>query len=257
MPGFPRQLDSPAPHPSSRSPRANLHPDVRKLLSVQRVDQEIARIRRKLDSLPAEETRRRRSLDALIERHDSARAALTDSEVGARTIDTGIRQSDDEIRKLQERLNTVRNNAEYQATLFQIESVRKERGRLEEEGLALIERIDELKQTVEAAAASRDTEAAVFAEFVAEAAKTRTQLEKELARVREGRAAVLSDLTPELIGKYERLFDARDSLAVCAVEGVTCTGCYTSIPPNLQVKIQAGSAVVYCDSCQRILYLPE
>jgi predicted nucleic acid-binding Zn-ribbon protein len=30
-----------------------------------------------------------------------------------------------------------------------------------------------------------------------------------------------------------------------------------SIPPNLQVKLRAGSAVVKCDSCQRILYYAE
>ena len=62
---------------------------------------------------------------------------------------------------------------------------------------------------------------------------------------------------PDLMARYGRLFEARDGLAVCAVEGNTCTGCYTSIPPNLQVKLQASSAVVCCDTCQRILYIPE
>ena len=50
----------------------------------------------------------------------------------------------------------------------------------------------------------------------------------------------------------------RESTVVVApVEGDTCTGCYTSIPPNLRVKLKAGTAVVRCDACQRILYYPE
>ncbi len=71
-------------------------------------------------------------------------------------------------------------------------------------------------------------------------------MEKELVKI-----------PAELVKKYERLFEARDNLAVSAVEGVTCTGCYTSIQPNLLVKLQASSCVVQCSSCERILFLPE
>ena len=83
--------------------------------------------------------------------------------------------------------------------------------------------------------------------------------EREAAatKVCDGRDSIVADLKRELMEKYEKLFAARDGLAVCAIEGANCMGCYTSIPPNLQVKLQVGSAVVQCASCQRILYFPE
>lgn len=234
-----------------------MHPDVQKLLKVQNVDQSIAKIRRDIESVPKERARRESRLGLVRGEHDALAQALQQAEVGQRGNEVSIRQADDEIKKLEVRLNTVRNNAEYQATLLQIESVKRERARLEEEGLGLLEQIEELRGKVAAAAEVLQTEQAVFDEFVEKADALLIEREAQLGRVSQGRDDILAEVPPELVSRYERLFAARDGLAVCAAESGTCTGCYTSIPPNLQVKLQAGSAVVQCNSCQRILYQPE
>lgn len=234
-----------------------MHPDVQKLLKVQRVDQSIAKIRRDLDSIPAERTRREAALARVKAEHDGVVGGLRKAETDQRTNETSIRQSDEEIKKLEVRLNTVRNNAEYQATLLQIESVKRERTRLEEEGLSLLERIESLQGQVGESQARVDDEQRVHDEFVQKAEALLAERSAELEKVSQGRDDIVADVPPDLMSTYERLFTARDGLAVCAAEGGTCTGCYTSIPPNLQVKLQAGSAVVRCNSCQRILYMPE
>ena len=122
-----------------------MHPNVKKLLELQKVDQEIVSLRRDTASLPAEELKRKRKLDDLerlaLERKDRS----TKVELETRALDITVKQSDDEIKKLNERLNAVRNNAEYQATLFQIESVVRERDRLQDECLKLLEGMDALK----------------------------------------------------------------------------------------------------------------
>jgi hypothetical protein len=234
-----------------------LHPDVKKLIEVQKVDQAISRSRRDLVSIPTERVKREKALEALRVRFEEQANQLREAEVHGRASETGIRQADDELKKLDVRLNTVKNNAEYQATLLQMESIRKERERLEEEGLALLDKVESLKGIVTELGSQRDTEARVFAEFLQEAERITEKREAEVRAITAGRAGVAAGIPPDLLQKYERLFEARGGLAVCAVEGQTCTGCYTSIPPNLQVKLQTGSAVVQCASCQRILYLAE
>lgn len=234
-----------------------MHPDVQKLLKVQKVDQSIAKIRRDIDSIPKERARRESALGAVKGEHAAAAGALQQAEVSQRNNEVSLKQSDEEIKKLDGRLNTVKNNAEYQATLLQIESVKRERARLEEEGLNLLEQIETLKGTVVERAEKLAAEQAVFDEFEQKAQALITERQQQVDEVAVGREALLADIPKDLVSKYERLFGARDSLAVCAVEGQTCTGCYTSIPPNLQVKLQASSAVVQCDACQRILYYAE
>ena len=234
-----------------------MHPDVRKLLEVQKVDQSIAKIQRDLDSVPRERARREAGLDQVRRRVAELSDQCKVAEVAAKTNELSLKQSDEEIKKLDGRLNAVRNNAEYQATLLQIESVRKERSRLEEEGLGLLDRIEALKAELGVAKEKLAEAEKVFADFVQEGEALLTKRRADLARVSVGRDDLAAQVPLDLMARYSRIFGARDSTAVCAVEGHTCTGCYTTIPPNLLVKLQAGSSIVTCNSCQRILYIAE
>ncbi len=138
-----------------------------------------------------------------------------------------------------------------------MESVKTERSGFEEEGLVLIDKIDAQRAEAEELQAALNDAQSIFDAYLEEAAKLDGELRVELAQVSEGRDELLAALPTNLIERYGRVFDARDQLAVCQVDGETCLGCYSSIPPNLQVKLHAGSAVVFCDNCQRVLYYPE
>ena len=94
-----------------------MHPHVQKLINLQKVDLELTSLTKDLDLLPDEDAKRKRRLDRLEQASIAASAALQKSEVEARELDTSARDADAQINKLNERLNIVRNNAEYQATL--------------------------------------------------------------------------------------------------------------------------------------------
>jgi len=233
-----------------------VHPDIQKLLELQKVDQKIAYLTRDLKSLPQEQEKRQRQLDQVLGARDAKKAEVEQAELRGREIELGIKQSDEEILKLNERLNTVKNNAEYQATLFQIESVKRDRDQTEEEGLMLLEKQQALKVELE----ERDKEAAsaqaVFEAFLAEAEKVREESETKTVEIAAQRKGVAEDVPPELLATYERLFDVRDQLAVCPVEGNICQGCYTAVTTQYMAKLQGGKSVVQCDACQRFLYIP-
>jgi len=235
-------------------PPNTLHPDVKKLLDLQTVDQQIAHLTRDLASLPEEEAKRRRKLDGLISQRDTKKRELEQAELRAREAEVSIKQSDAEIAKLNERLNTVKNNAEYQATLFQIESVKRDRDETEEEGLRLLDVTAAIKADLEAAKAAAAEEQAVFDAFLAEAAALRASCQVEVDKIADQRKALADQVPPDLLVVYEKLFGARAGLAVCAVEGQFCQGCYTNVTTSDLARLLGGSSVVRCDACQRILY---
>lgn len=232
-----------------------MHPHVKQLLEIQKVDQEIASLRKDLDSLPAEEAKRRRRLDELERVAAEKKERATKYELDTRALEKAIKGGDDEVRKLTERLNTVRNNAEYQATLFQIEAVKKERDQTQEECLKLLEALEVAKAESAAAVAAADAERQVFEGFLREAEALRQSRAGVLAAVDEKRKAVAECVPPDVLVDYQRLFATRNRLAVCPVEGGFCQGCYNKITTNDLAKLMGGSAVVQCGSCQRILYV--
>ena len=105
-----------------RDPRAlnPVHEHVQKLLDLQKVDQEVSSLTKDIDQLPAEEEKRKRRLDQLERAATEAAVALQKAEVESRNCDSASRAADEQVTKLSERLNVCRNNAEYQATLFEI-----------------------------------------------------------------------------------------------------------------------------------------
>ncbi len=234
-----------------------MHPSVQKLLALQKVDQQIASLRKDIDSLPAEEARRRRRLDDLDKVRTERKEALARAEVDVRTMDKTIKQSDDEVKKLTDRLNVVRNNAEYQAILFQIESVKKERDQTQERCLELIEQLDGLREAAEAAAKAADAERQVFDEFLAEAEKLRAERGEAVRAVETRRQGLADGVPPEVLEDYTTLFRTRNGMAVAAVENRFCQGCYTQIITNDLARLMGGSSIVTCGSCQRILYLAK
>ena len=151
-----------------------MHAHVKKLLDLQKVDQEITSLTRDLDALPSEEQKRKRKLDELERVSSEKRARLQKADLDSRALDKAVRGSDDEIKRLNERLNMVRNNAEYQATLFQIEAVRKDRDATQDECLKLLESLEALKAEAAVAQAAVDEERKVFDAFLAEADKLRS-----------------------------------------------------------------------------------
>lgn len=242
-----------APHPPRDHPP--VHPLVKKLLDLQKVDQEIASLTKDLDSLPAEEAKRRRRLDELERAAQEKKERATKTELDARALEKGIRGSDDEIKKLNDRLNIVRNNAEYQATLFQIESVRKDRDHMQEECLQLLDAGEAQKQELTIAQAAADEERKVFDGFLAEADRLRQSRAGAIAAVRERRKATAEGIPPDQLREYEGLFATRDRQAIAAVENGYCQGCYNKVTINDTARLMGGGTIVHCNSCQRILYL--
>jgi len=232
-----------------------LHPLVKKLLELQSVDQEIASLTKDIDSLPAEEARRRRRLDELQRGATDSHNRFLKAELETRALEKAIRGSDDEIKRQNERLGQVRNNAEYQATLFQIEAVRKDRDVMQEECLKLLEQLETLRPEVAAGETAVAAEQKVLDEFLAEAEQLRSSRAGAIAEVR-GRRKLMSEGIPEdLLHDYDGLFKTRDLIAVCPVDNGYCQGCYNKITMNDTARLLGKSSVVKCGSCQRILYM--
>lgn len=234
-----------------------MHPDVRKLVEVQKVDQEIARVRKDLDSLPREQASREKKLNDLKKAAELKKNVFVEAEMEIRRLEGQVKSSDEEVKKLDGRLNLVKNNAEYQAILFQIDAVKKERSAAESEALQKMELIEGLKATAKEAQGLVAEEEKVYAAFLAEAKVLRAAREAEVAKISVGRADLIAGIPKDLLNRYERMFASRDFVAVAAVENQVCQGCYTQITRNDLAKLMGKSTIVLCGSCQRILYLAE
>ncbi len=234
-----------------------MHSDVKQLLELQKVDQKIAQLRRQAESVPRERSERQAKLDGLKKAAEGQSAEKTTSDLRQRELELAIKQSDGEIKNLEGKLDLIKNNAEYQAILFQIEAVKKERDIYEEEVLVLLDRAGPLEEGLHAAVAAVTAEQSVFDEFNTRAGELVCAQDEEIFAASAGRDALLDGIPTELIEEYTRLFEVRENLAIVATEAQYCQGCYTQLTMNDLARLQGGKMIVRCSSCKRMLFLAE
>jgi uncharacterized protein len=91
-----------------------------------------------------------------------------------------------------------------------------------------------------------------FKEFDAELEKNETELAAETKK----REAVFTTLPAQLASVYNRLAQrSRDGIAVAEVTNGSCSACFMSLRPQMQVEVKRGDQIITCESCTRILYI--
>jgi len=91
------------------------------------------------------------------------------------------------------------------------------------------------------------TKRAELDSIIAETEKEETHLEKISQKAR----AIADE---RLLSAYQRVrSNARNGLAVVAVQRDACGGCFNKIPPQRQLEIRQHKKVIVCEHCGRIL----
>jgi len=152
------------------------------------------------------------------------------------------------------RMNRIKNTKELQALQREIDLIRQSNGEIEEDLIKVYEEIDRIKAELkvkEEEAAIMQTEWQQNHEAMQTKISSIDQLVSEAATLRK---TIASQITVELISRYELIFARRGGTAVVEVTGGICQGCYMNIPPQLWNEIIRNEKINLCPSCQRILY---
>lgn len=229
---------------------------VAQLLSLQQLDLLIRKLGHDLQQIP----KRSRAIDEKIrdvkEPHDAAVAEIAqlESEGGG---EQGLRVLEEKERALKRKMPGIRTNEEYSALLKEMDATKKERELFEDRSLHDIDRLEELKKALPALqeALSKGEEAVATERAALEAEKA--QLEKELLQAKKDRQQLQTSMHQGWFRKYNTIAAARNGLAVVAVKGGTCQGCFMGVRPKMVQDLHYGEEVLFCEGCQRVLYLDD
>jgi len=80
------------------------------------------------------------------------------------------------------------------------------------------------------------------------------ELRSRLAVLEAERAEITKRIPEKDLAAYTGLRRQRGGQAVALLENGICQGCRVALPTSLVQRVRRGAEVVYCGSCQRILY---
>jgi len=160
------------------------------------------------------------------------------------------------VAKHEKQLNEVSSRKEYDALRSEIENDKKACTKIEDAMLEVMEEIEtrnlQIPEYEKSVKKGKEDTAKVIDDVQTRRNEFTDRLNEALKSIRE----VETSLPDDVRALYERLVGARGDSAMSAVQGRTCTACYTEITAQnhndlLQEKL------VLCKSCGRILYLTE
>ena len=82
----------------------------------------------------------------------------------------------------------------------------------------------------------------------------RVSLQAEADKISADRDALVAQIDRRVLGTFETIAKGRKGVAVAEARGGLCTICHVRLRPQVFNEIRKNSAIIQCDSCQRILY---
>lgn len=176
-------------------------------------------------------------------------ADLKDAELEQKAIET--KRSDIE-KKLYG--GTVRNPKELQAMQEEIEMLDRQRARLDDKILTLMETLEIRRKEEAETKQLRSAALSAFKQKQEAYKQTAESIRSQAQELVAQRNAAEKSIPEALLKRYNTLRAARGGIAIAAVEdGNACGGCKMALPSTLITRIHEGNTIEICGNCARML----
>jgi len=161
-------------------------------------------------------------------------------------------ENENKITKLNSQTFAVKTNEEYRAILSEIDYLKKENKKIEDEMITLLEEEEKLKSTT----IRLETETKDLIDKKRNEIDTLKKTKEEL--VEKQRQAEISfednfnKLPNDIKEIYKRISGVRDK-AVCLITDNACSGCFANLTHQLINELKKRNKLLLCDHCGRIL----
>lgn len=228
-------------------------PDIENLLQLQEADREIRRLNEEIAALPKRVAAIEARLADTKAELEKAKAASKADEAARRKYENAIQDLQGKISKYRDQSLEVKTNEQYRALLHEIQFAEQEIRENEDKILELMVNAETREKQVKAAEVELKAETEEIEKEKADARQRTAEDEKQLTEWKGKRDKLRGGISPDLLRQYERVSKFRGT-GIAEARDQKCMGCQVMLRPQTYNEVRAGDHVVYCDSCQRVLY---
>jgi predicted nucleic acid-binding Zn-ribbon protein len=233
---------------------------LQRLLDLQAEDTAIKRLEDRRASLP--EARRLAEVnenlaeleaDLQIANHQNADVAREQER-----LEGEIELLDQKVAREEQRMysGNVANPKELSSLQAEVESLKRKKSSMEDELLDVMERKEQISETVQTLGAEREEAARESAELTAKVEGLTGEMDSELKVHESERVEIISTIPDDLLALYDKLRETKNGVGAAALEDGTCQGCHTKLPAKEVERVKSEGGLQRCDNCRRILVVP-
>jgi len=221
--------------------------------------------RSRLDAATRRHEAQHRKLEQYRQQHAELSQQLRQSRAHASELEAQSQSIEQKVSRAREQMNAVKSNKEYSALLVEVNTLKQEKARKEEEALEAMTRAEELQGEADRLAGQIAEQEKLVAVSEKEVADRRAEVGERLDEAETNRAQAAADLPVEALKMFERLTYAHDGEAMSHVietdrkrHEYTCGGCYMQVPfERVNAVLSKPDQLTVCPNCDRILYMSD
>jgi len=224
------------------------------LTDLQKLDSELKEIEDLLGDLPSK-------VSSLKNEEKSLRVSIEDGKNKMLDLDHKIKKQtgnvnllSQKIDKQKDQLFLVTSNRQYDALQSEIDHLKNDIDLKEDEIIELTEE----KETIEKKLISEEenldslvNDLKIRIKRLEELMGENAERKKEFEALKSKKRTIIEKM---ILQRYNKVFEARNGLAVVPIIGTGCGGCGAFIPPQVVSEVRAKKNFHNCESCSRFLF---
>lgn len=232
--------------------------EIKELIAFQELDLETDNKKRRLSEIPQEIQELDNEIERFHAEKDKVNLMIEEQERNRRLKEQLLESNVDKLAKYQTQLYSLKTNKEYQAMLSEIDGLKAENEQIEEEIIIMMEETEQLKTRKQQAENDFQRKAKEFKQQISLKEKEQKELLNRLEELHNLKETKKNLIDPKLLRNYEKLrMNLGFGKAIAPIIDGTCQGCYIALRPQYVFEIKTSDGIFYCESCHRIIYLPE
>jgi predicted nucleic acid-binding Zn-ribbon protein len=232
------------------------------LQRLQSIDTQLRSSREQIETKRRSVEAHRRKIATLQRQSADAQDAIRRTQAEADRLELDRKSQEAHLTKLREALNHSKTNKEYAAILTQLNTDKADALKLEDQVLAALTKVDDLKKAAGDLKAQLEKEQARVAQLEKAARETEQKLSGQLTDLEAQREEAAEGIPAEALNMFERACEHHEGEGLAMIEQphpkraeYVCSGCYMSVPLESINALQSRDAIITCHNCSRILFL--
>lgn len=227
------------------------------------LDQQIRGMKTRLDSAQSRVLKQKGKLDQFNRQRQELGDQLKQVQVKVSTLEKQSAETDNRVKTQREKMNNVKNNNEYHALLLEVNTLKAEKTKIDDETLEHMGKLETLKKEVEAVEAKIVDQKKLVAVAEGELTAGQNEVGSRLAELTAERDKAEQGVPQDALIVFRKQADMHEGEALAAVVEeskrhleYSCGGCYIGLPiERVNALMRKPDDLVTCPSCGRILFI--
>ncbi len=222
-------------------------------------------MRSRLDAATRRRDAQQRKLNILQQQTGELGDEIKRMKAHAATLENEAQSADKRVSDLRERMNAVTSNKEYSALLVEVNTLKLDKSKREDEALEQMGRIEEAEARHQALTEQTSQQTKVLEAADNEVKTARDEVGDQLDAATAERDQAAATIPPDVLTLFEKLSDEHDGEAVAVIEEQNrrrmeyiCGGCFIQLPvEHVNALMTRPDDLTTCPNCHRILLIDQ